>query len=191
MGYKSNLQLPDLPGRPAIAAVTLAATAKALYAAGDFPVIGDNWFDRVGRKMKLHLFGKMTTAATPGNGTMRVYWGSGADASGTILAATAALALAATQTDLSWSADIDIFCVTVGATGSLFCSGVLHFNTSLISSTLQPILLPASAPVAVGSLDLTAAGFIPSVQYLRSGSTAETMEVVDLDVITQSSGRQV
>jgi hypothetical protein len=44
------------------------------------------------------------------------------------------------------------------------------------------MMLPASAPAVSGAVDLTAANII-SVQFLRSGSTAETMQVHDMEVI--------
>lgn len=173
-----------------ISAVTLSSTAKALYTSADFPAL-PAFFREAARKMKIHLFGKMTTGATPGNGSFKVFYGSGADNAGTALMTGTAVALLANQTDIPWTAELDIFCVTPGASGSLFCSGIAHFGVSLIASTLQPILLPASTPASVGSLDLTDITLIPSVQYLRSGSTAETMQVLDFDVIGGSSGKWV
>jgi hypothetical protein len=46
-------------------------------------------------------------------------------------------------------------------------------------------MLPASAAVVSGACDLTSA-LIVSVQYLRSGSTAETMTVQDMEVIAMN-----
>jgi hypothetical protein len=64
------------------------------------------YFLRPGKKIRIRLFGKITTAVTPGNGSFDIYWGSGADANGTILASSAALALTASQTNLSWELEI-------------------------------------------------------------------------------------
>lgn len=166
-----------------IASVTLATTDKALYPVANFPVLGGNYFGSVGKALQIHLFGRMTTGATPGNGTFDVYYGSGADATGTVIASSAAFALSASQTNLSWEMEISVRCRTMGATGTLFCVGSAWFNNAIVASTLQPIMIPASAPAASGSVDLTAANII-SVQFKRSGSTVETVQVHEMRVIS-------
>lgn len=178
--FYNDLREPFVTVSPA--AVTLAATAKALYTASQFPVLGGQYFSRVGKKLRIRLFGQMTTALTPGNGSFNVYYGTGADANGTILMTGAPVALLVSQTNISWTAEIIVTCRTTGSVGTLFASGKAHFGVSLIASTLQPILLPASGAAVSGACDLTAANII-SVQYLRSGSTAETMQVLEMEVI--------
>lgn len=164
-----------------IAAVTLGSAAKALYTVSNFPALGPQYFARVGKKICIELFGRMTTGATPGNGSFNVYYGTGADANGVLLMTGAPVALSINQTSLSWRAKLFVHCRSIGNAGTLFCTGHAHFNVGLIASTLQPILLPASLAAVSGACDLTAANII-SVQYLRSGSTAETMQVHDLAV---------
>ena len=178
--FYNDLREPFVTVPPS--AVTLATTAKALYTASQFPVLGGQYFVRVGKKMRIRLFGQITTGITPGNGSFKVYYGTGADANGVVLMTGAPIALTASQTNLSWTCEIIITCRTTGSTGTLFVTGKAHFNNAVIASTLQPILLPASAPVVSGSCDLTSANII-SVQYLRSGSTAETMQVLEMEVI--------
>lgn len=168
-----------------LGAVTLAATAKALYTPSNFPVLGGQYWARPGKKMRIRLFGRMTTGATPGNGSFNVYYGSGADANGVVLMTGAPVALSANATNLSWTAELFVHCRSIGSAGTLFCTGKANFNVGLIASTLAPILLPASAPAVSGACDLTAANII-SVQYLRSGSTAETMQVHDLEVVAMN-----
>ena len=168
-----------------IAAVTLAATAKALYPVSNFPVLGGQYFSRIGKKLLIRLFGRITTGATPGNGSFDIYYGSGADANGVLLASSAALALSASQTNLTWTVEIRVHCRSIGSTGTLFCTGKAHFNVGVLASTLQPMLIPASAPAVSGSCDLTAA-LIISVQFKRSGSTAETMQVHDMEVVAMN-----
>lgn len=165
-----------------LTAVTLASTAKALYPASNFPVLGGQYFARVGKRLKIRLFGKITTAATPGNGSFNVYYGTGADANGVLLMTGSPVALSASQTNVSWEATVNVRCISIGSAGTLYCTGKAHFNVGVIASTLQPIMLPASAAAVSGACDLTAA-LIISVQYLRSGSTAETMTVQDMEVI--------
>lgn len=164
-----------------VGAVTLAATDKALYPASAFQALGAHYFGFVGKKLKIRLFGRMTTGATPGNGTIDVYYGSGADATGTIIVSSAAHALVANATSLSWWMEVYIHCRSVGSTGTLFGTGIFHPHVALVLSTVQPILIPASLAAVSSAVDLTASNFI-SVQYKRSGSTAETMQVHDMEV---------
>lgn len=158
------------------AAVTLAATAKALYTLPAFPSTLNQYFVRPGKKFRIRLFGQITTAATPGNGVFDIYYGTGADANGVILASSAALTLIASQTNASWQLDITVTCITQGATGTLRCDGSVDFTPSV--NAAGGGLIPASAPAVSAAVDLSA-GLIISCQFRRSGSTAETMQVVD------------
>lgn len=161
-----------------LAAITLATTDKALYAPKDHPPLGPNYFSRYGKRMAIYASGALTTAATPGNGTFDLYWGTGADANGTIIASSAALALTAAQTNLTWWCELFIRCTTPGSSGFLEVSGRWGANPGVLAGSLQPATIPASAaaPVAV---DLTLNNFL-SLQFKRSGSTVETMDVRDL-----------
>jgi hypothetical protein len=139
------------------------------------------YFLRPGKKIRMRLFGKITTAVTPGNGSFDIYWGTGADANGTILASSAALALTASQTNLSWELEI-AFAVSPKARRALRCRGIWSANVGVLASTLQPAMIPASASADV-NVDLSpSANNIISVQFKRSGSTVETMAVQDLEV---------
>lgn len=164
-----------------ITAVTLSTTAKALYPASNFPVLGGQYWARIGKAIRVRLFGRMTTAATPGNGSFNVYYGSGADANGTAIMTGTPVALVASGTNLSWMAEIDVHARSLGSAGTLFCTGWALFHVGLLLSTNAPMLLPASAPAVSGAVDLTAANII-SMQFLRSGSTAETMQVHNMQV---------
>lgn len=166
-----------------IAAVTLLSTNKALYGASDFPVLGGNYFARPGKAMRLRGWGKITTGITPGNLTFALLYGSGADATGVSLQTTAAATLVASQTNLSFDFEIGVRCVTKGNAGTLEAWMKFYFNTAVIAAgTIQG---PASALVASGACDLTAANII-SLQAARSGSTAETMTIQDLQVIAMN-----
>jgi hypothetical protein len=158
-------------------AVTLAATMKALYPAAAFPSLGVRYFDMIGKKVRIRAFGKITTAATPGNGQFGVFWGSGADNTGTSLGTSVATALTLNQTNLSWMAELYVHARALGASGSLFLSGWAAFAEGVQAPHL---LIPNSAAAAV-TVDLTANNVI-SLQFLRSGSTAETMTTQDLEV---------
>lgn len=168
-----------------IPAVTLAATAKALYPASNFPALGGQYFAMIGKRLRIRLFGRMTTGATPGNGSFNVYYGTGADANGVLLMTGTPVALVAAGTNLSWALELFVHCRSTGSAGTLFCTGRALFPLGLHAAAVGPILLPASAPAVSGACDLTAANII-SVQYLRSGSTAETMQVHDLEVVAMN-----
>ena len=156
-------------------AVTLATTNKALYTASAFPVLGGQYWARPGKAMRVEMWFRVTTAVTPGNGQFALYYGSGADATGTILASTGALALTASQTNMTGYVWFDVHCRTTGSAGTLFAVGRAEMNVAVLASTLQPMLAPATAPVVSGAVDLTAANIL-SIQFNRSGSTAETMQ---------------
>jgi len=163
-----------------VPAVTLAATNKALYPIANLPAMGkDYWW--AGKKVKIRAFGRITTGATPGNLTLALLYGTGADANGVSLAASAAQTLVASQTNISWESELTIHCRTPGATGGLFVTGKATFESAVIAARV--FLIPASAPVVSGAVDLTVAGNVLSLQALRSGSTAETMQVHDFEVI--------
>ena len=161
-----------------VAAVTLAATAKTMAPAnvwGNPPPI----FHRIGKKYRICAFGKITTAATPGNLVIDIYFGSGADANGVILASSAAQTLVASQTNLSWRIDLFVHCRSTGTAGTLFCRGSAFFNTAVIA--VGDFLIPASAAVVSGAVDLTAA-LVANIQFRRSGSTVETATLQDVSV---------
>jgi len=162
-----------------VPAVTLSTTDKALYTPSFFPVLGGQYFSMVGKKIKIRLFGRITTALTPGNGTFAVYYGTGADANGVLLVSSEAITLIASQTNLSWELEIIATCRSLGSTGTLFVTGHWEFNAAVVAK--QNGLIPTSAPVVSGACDLTAA-LILSVQFKRSGSTAETMQVHEVEV---------
>lgn len=160
------------------AAITLATTYKALIPTARYSQLGTQFFNKVGRKLRITVFGKITTVLTPGNGQMGILFGTNADANGVTVVQTAAFALTASQTNLSWRAQFDIHARSLGATGTLFGTGILWLNNAVAATSVQPILAPASAAAVSSSCDLTGT-LIPSLQFLRSGSTAETITVQD------------
>lgn len=162
-------------------AVTLASTNKALIPAVRYNGLGTQFFNKIGRKLRIRAFGKITTGATPGNLTVALLWGTGADANGTSIVASAAVALIASQSNISWEFEAYVHARSLGATGTLFGTGRFCAGPAVIATTASPMFLPASAAVVSGSLDLTGV-LIPSLQALRSGSTAESMTVQDFDI---------
>lgn len=165
-----------------LTAISPLATAVPLYTASAFPVLGGHYFSRPGKALRIRLFGRCTSALTPGNVSFAIYYGTGAAANGVLLASSGAVAWSASQTNMSFMVEVDVTCRTTGSTGTLFCTGFAKFNVAAVASTLQPLLIPATAPVVSAACDLTAA-LIISVQMLRSGSTAETAQVHQMQVI--------
>jgi hypothetical protein len=159
-------------------AVTLASTFKALYTASAFPVLGGQYFVP-GKSVQIVAYGRITTAATPGNFQIGLYYGSGADANGVQICASTAQALTASQANITWRAEFEVTCRTGGNAGTLFGTGMFMAGEAVVT---PHILIPGTAPAASGSCDLTAANIL-SIQANRSGSTAETMQVHQLYVI--------
>lgn len=157
-------------GVAAQAAVTLAATNKALYPAAAMASFAGPYFGQAGKRFNLKGWGLTTTVLTPGNFTFAMLWGTGADANGVAMSTAAAQAMTASQTNASFMFDIDIECVTPGATGTLWTAGIVK---CLESVAAPMIILPPTVSAAV---DLSAA-LIPSLQLLRSGSTIETATI--------------
>lgn len=167
-------RLPFISGD--VSPVTLATTDKALVPLANLPILGGNYFSYIGKAVRIKMFGKMTTGATPGNLTFSMYYGTGADANGTVVAASGAVAGVANGSNLSWMMEMIVRCRTLGATGTLFGTGIFTPSVGLVLSTVQPMLIPASSPAASSTIDLTAA-LLLSPQFKRSGNTAEAMTV--------------
>lgn len=160
--------------------VTMAATAKALYPASDFPLIGPGYFNRVGKLLRIRAWLKMVLAGTPGNFSFNVHWGNGGDANGTLICvAGTPVALTGSVTKCGY-VDLIVRCLTTGPTGTLQAIGMAWFDPAIIASTLQPIVFPAGGGAASAALDLTAQNIV-SLQVLQSG-TAGTVQVQELEV---------
>lgn len=164
-----------------IATVTLAATAKALYPASAFPVLGSQYFNRPGKALKIEMLLKLVTALTPGNVSFNVHWGTGADANGTLICVAG--------TPVAWIASftkmckVEFFvrCLTTGVAGTLQGGGLAIFDQNHVATPNTLQYFPQAGLAASGALDLTASNIV-SVQMLRSGSTAETATVQELKV---------
>lgn len=160
-------------------AITLATTDKLLYP-GFLTSLPANFFSRPGKKLRLTVYGTITTALTPGNIGVELYFGT-ADATGTLLASSAALALVASQTTVPFRIEAYCQCRGVGASGSggsLFAYAIAKFGIAVVANPNDHFHVPASAPAAVNVDTTVAAGF--NVQFKRSGSTAETATTHDV-----------
>jgi hypothetical protein len=175
--FYTDLRFPFIVTAPS--SVTLATTDKALTGTQHNPSMGkDYWW--LGKAVRIRAFGQITTTTTPGNLTLSVYYGTGADANGTIVAASAAQTLVINQTNISFEIDLTIRCTLIGTAGTLYATGRATFGTAVIAA--GTFLIPASGPAASGSVDLTVASNVLMLQAKRSGSTAESMQVVDQQI---------
>lgn len=159
--------------------ITLATTDKLIYP-GSLTALPANYFGFVGKKLMLTVYGTITTALTPGNIGVELYYGT-TDAGGTLLASSAALALVASQTTIPFRIEAYCQCRGVGPSGSggsLFAYAVAKFGIAVIANPNDHFLVPASAPAAVNVDTTIASGF--NVQIKRSGSTAETITTQDV-----------
>jgi hypothetical protein len=158
-------------------ALSILTTDSPPVPLANLPVMGSNYW-WVGKLIRIRMFGRLTTGTTPGTLTWDIYWGSGAAAIGTLLASSAAITLSASQTNLAWELELFVRCRALGASaaGSLLCLGMFSANVGVVASTLQPVMIPASAPAAVG-VDTTAANVIsPQVKCSVTGNSMTVHE---------------
>jgi hypothetical protein len=162
-----------------LAPITMTTTAKAMYTAASFPVLGGQYFNRPGKAIKIDVSFLLTLPATPGNFSFNVLWGTGADANGTLICA-AGTPVAATNATKRGTVTVTVRCLTTGTAGTLEATGIAWFDPGVIANTLQPMMIPTTGAAASASLDLTAANIV-SIQPLQSG-TAGTITVEYLSV---------
>ena len=171
--------------------ITLSTTSKSIMSiTADLPgsplQVQLQGYWQVGKKWHCRMFGKATTGTTPGNLTVEIRHQTGTavtDAGGTILATSAASAMGASKTNASWFMDFTVESrAQIGTAQGLFAKGWLTSDqgTGLFANTVQPIYVPATAAAAV-NVDTTLASYI-NIQWKRSGSTAETVTVQDVQV---------
>lgn len=162
-----------------ITAVTMTTTAKAIYPPAAFPVLGGQYFNRPGKALSIEMLLKWVLPATPGNISINVHWGTGADANGTLICVAGTPVAASNATFLSYL-KFFVRCLTTGTAGTLQGAGICYFHPSLVASPNQNYLFPQAGAAASAALDLTAA-FIVSIQALQSG-TAGTVQAQELRV---------
>jgi hypothetical protein len=137
------------------ATVTLAATDKLIYPGSRTVISAANLFP--GKIYEAYIYGTITTAATPGNLGVEIYWGS-ADAATTLLASSAALTLIANQTTIPFLVTARCQIRSLGSAAVVFCYGKLEIGAAVVAA--GQAFIPASAPAAV-TVDATAAAVRP------------------------------
>ena len=138
------------------------------------------------KKWHCRMYVKMTTGATAGNITIEIRMQTGAsvtDAGGTIMATSAAVALANAKTSASVFLDFTVEARgQIGTTTPMFVKGFALTDPTFAvwASTVNPIFIPSNAATTV-NFDTTLAGTV-NVQMKNSGANASTYVVQDLQV---------
>lgn len=155
--------------------VTLTTTYKAIMPASAYPKLGPNYFNYVGKAIRMSVFGTLNTGATPGNIFTSVIWGNGADANGTQLNNNLGASGQTSYNTQHFWINLVIRCRAIGAAGigTLVLTGT-HFQDTWGFQTWPT----GGNAVATTLVDLTLDS-IPSIQMQRSGSTTETVQVYD------------
>jgi len=171
------------------ASITGATTSKSIMSVtADLPGSSLEYpkgYWQVGKKWHVRMFLKMTTGATAGNITieLRMQTGAVTDAGGTIMATSAAVALANSKTAASVFLDFTVESRgAVGTTTPMFVKGFALTDPTFAvwASTVNPIFIPSNAAAAV-NFDTTLAGTV-NVQMKNSGANASTYVVQDVQV---------
>jgi hypothetical protein len=162
-----------------LSAITLLTTMQQLTALGvAAPGIlpANYWW--AGKCVKLTAIAKVVTGATPGNFQWGMSYGStAAPACNVSTVARAAVASVTTTAFLVGYAK----CWSTGTSGTLSMWGYVMWDLAGQLSTNQPNVFPSGGgPTVVSTIDTTAAGNQLSFQANRSGSTAETVQLLDM-----------
>jgi len=169
--------------------ITGATTSKSIMSVtADLPGSSLEYpkgYWQVGKKWHVRMYLKMTTGATAGNITieLRMQTGAVTDAGGTIMATSAAVALANSKTAASVFLDFTVESRgPVGTTTPMFVKGYALTDPTFAvwASTVNPIFIPSNAAATV-NFDTTLAGTV-NVQMKNSGANASTYVVQDVQV---------
>lgn len=151
--------------------IALATTFKAIAPTSLLPNMA-NYFNYVGKTCHIKWMGRSTSGATPGNIGIGVVYGPNTDNVGATLGSVQS-GWTANQANYTWIVDFWCQCKAIGTSGSIVGAGVAFFQ----SSGIFPFNYNVTAP-PITTIDTTASNYF-SLQVYRSGSTAETIQMVD------------
>ncbi len=176
VGGPSSPVITDGPTLSSAAAASCIPTANKITLPNNF------WYP--GKKLKIHLWGRITTpASTPMTSRFDVRVGA-------VVVAfdTAAFTVAVSKTTVPWWLDILLECRAQGAGTVTQLMGLAKFQSEAVVGSPAPgtggngsLLLPIGAPVLGTGFDNTAANFL-DVFYTQAGTTASTLIVHDYGV---------
>ena len=165
------------------ATVTLTTAQQVLWSVADLtPTYAYDWWQ--GKQLLLRCIGRITTPATAGAVTAQFGYGTASGTTGA-LATSAALAVTASQTNITWRFEGRVRCRAVGpgaSAGILLGTGILE--GSVFTSTADKTL-PATAPAQVGSLNLATTSGI-HLQMTEATTTGGTVVVHDLEFVNNN-----
>lgn len=168
------------------AAVTLVGTMKQMWVTADWtPTYQNDWAD--GKLFMTRAFGRFTSAATPGNLSVQMGYGT-ADGTTGALATSAAMVWIASQANKSWRFEGRVRCrrksvAGAASTGILFGTGIFEVPTTAIAVGGGHV--PDATPAQVGSLNLAQTSGL-HLQFARSGSTVETAQTHDTMLVAET-----
>lgn len=163
-----DTRLPDIVATPP--AVTLTTSPQILASGAYLPQLPANYFNYVGKTVRVRVQGQATSGTTPGAFIFVWTYGPATSNSGIQLCGSS-MVWTASVTNGTFISEIIIRCRAIGVSGSLYAVGTALLQNSGI------ILLPGTSPAAVAA-DLTGSNYI-TPQASRNGSTAETIQMFD------------
>jgi hypothetical protein len=110
---------------------------------------GGFWYP--GKSVRFTSAGRLTTPASAGTMTLNMRLDT---ITGASLGASGALAVIASQTNVSYWFEYIVTCRSVGTAGTLFGMGKFVVNPIVLASTAQPAMMPATGPTTA-TIDTT------------------------------------
>jgi hypothetical protein len=161
-----------------VSSTTTAETKSLIGAAlGTFTLPANQSI--IGRTLRMKLKGVLTTGATAGTITFQVKFGS------TVIASTGAVAPTISQANRYWEAELDIVVRSTGATGTVFCQGMLFMMNAATptAGVSWPIRGNSADPPAVVTVDTTAASLIDFQSITSNALHTITCNMASLEVV--------
>lgn len=167
-----TLKSVDIAAGTSIAGTAIGIINTSPTWPGSLGVTGqqsEGGFWRQGKSVLGWLLGTTTTGATPGTITIELRLDS---TTGTVLCASAATTLLASQTTSVWQMKFHVTCRSVGTAGTVMAIGHWEMNTLLLAA--GGLFMPATAP-AVATMDTTANhNFVVCVTESNAGTSSIT-----------------
>lgn len=162
------------------AALTNTVTPTSLLVATAKPVLPAQYFDKVGKAIRVRAKGRFSTlATTPGTFTFDIRFGS------VIVFTGGAMALNMTaQTNATFDLDITLVCRAIGSTTTATLLGIGAFvsravlgSAAVATGGVGELLLPDTAPAVGTGFDSTAAQTVDMFGTWSSASASNSITV--------------
>lgn len=143
-----------------------STTATSVIPASRKFTLPSNFFDTVGKTLRIRAAGRISTTATP-TITFTVQFGS------TVVFAGAAVTTASGITNLTWILEIDLVCRSLGSGTSATVIGIGELKG--VNTAIACSLLPASAPAVGTGFDSSAAQTVDLLGTWSASSASNTL----------------